>query len=64
VATLCAIGGLDPTGTVNYANPINKKTRTVPTLSGHRDWLATECPGNLMYPHLPDVRTAAKALLG
>lgn len=64
VATLCAVARLDPVGTVDYVNPVNKKTRTVPAVSGHRDWAETECPGSLMYPLLPDVRQKAKALLG
>jgi len=64
VATLCAVGGLDPVGMVDYVNPVNKKTRTVPAVSGHRDWAETECPGNLMYPLVPDVRQKAKALIG
>ena len=41
-------------------NPSNGNARTLPTISGHRDWAATECPGNLFYPQLPDIRAAVK----
>jgi hypothetical protein len=53
---LARLGGLDPRGTVNYANPVNGMTRTVPSVSGHRDWAATQCPGNTFYPQLPALR--------
>lgn len=33
-------------------------------LYGHRDFLATDCPGNLFYAKLPDLRTAVAAKLG
>ena len=32
------------------------------TLSGHREWMSTACPGAAFYPLLPQVRAAAKAL--
>lgn len=48
--------GLDPDGQVNYVNPVNGTTRTVDTISGHRDWLSTECPGERLYGQLPDIR--------
>ena len=50
LAVLSALGGLDPLGTTTYVNPITGVERTVRTISGHRDWLATECPGNAFYP--------------
>ncbi|WP_093861868.1 N-acetylmuramoyl-L-alanine amidase [Streptomyces sp. TLI_053] len=34
------------------------------TISGHRDAFNTECPGDALYPRLPDLRTAAAALQG
>lgn len=47
---------LDPTGTVDYVNPITGDTATVDTISGHQDWRATECPGDRFYPMLRAVR--------
>ena len=48
--------GLDPTGTVTYANGTNTKTGA-PTISAHRDWEATACPGGNVYAQLPTIRT-------
>lgn len=33
------------------------------TISGHRDGVATECPGNAFYPRLPEIRTQVYAYL-
>ncbi|MCE7002362.1 peptidoglycan recognition protein family protein [Kibdelosporangium philippinense] len=63
LAALSAICGLDPLGRTNYVNPISGSTKTVDTISGHRDWLATECPGNRFYPDLPSIRTRVSKLL-
>lgn len=49
---------LDPQGTVDYVNPVNGDKKTIPTISAHRDWESTECPGGLLYAQLPDIRTA------
>ena len=54
--------GLDATGTTNYVNAASGKTKTVRTISGHRDWASTECPGELFYPTLDEVRRIAKVL--
>lgn len=54
---------LDPTGTVSYVNPVNGDRRTVATISGHRDWNATECPGDRLYPQLPTIRTEVEAAM-
>ncbi|GAA3395820.1 peptidoglycan recognition protein family protein [Cryptosporangium minutisporangium] len=64
LAAVVALGGLDPLGTTNYVNPISGATRTVPTIPGHRDWLATLCPGDLFYPQLAGVRQDVADLLG
>lgn len=56
--------GLDPQGTVNYVNPVNLNTTTADTISGHRDWTATECPGERLYAQLPDIRVNVAALMG
>lgn len=44
-----------------YVNPVNGATKTIPTISGHRDWMATECPGDRLYAQLPAIRTAVAA---
>ena len=33
------------------------------TISGHRDGVATECPGNAFYPRLPEIRSRVHAYL-
>src|SRR5207249_6454620 len=35
-----------------------------PNISGHRDWTATECPGNVLYADLPSIRRDVAAKLG
>jgi hypothetical protein len=61
LAGLARINGLDPRGTTNYVNPVNGYTKTVKTISGHRDWAATQCPGNTFYPKLPALRDSVAA---
>lgn len=63
VAVLCALGGLRPEGTAGYRNPINGNTRTVPTVSGHRDWVPNLCPGANLAARLPWVRAEAAKLV-
>jgi len=44
---------LDPLGSALHSS----SRKTIDNISGHRDGTcATECPGNLLYPVLPDVR--------
>ncbi len=60
VLVLLALTGahhLDPLGTVHYVHPVSGRRRTVPAVSGHRDWMATECPGGAAYTALAGVRT-------
>jgi hypothetical protein len=35
-----------------------------PVISGHRDWLATECPGERLYARLPELREQVATLVG
>ena len=63
LAALASTTRLNPLGTTNYVNPISGATRTVSTIAGHRDWAATQCPGNTFYPMLPEVRTDVAALM-
>ena len=58
--------GGDPTGTTTLTEratdgkyPYGTNV-TFNTISGHRDGFATECPGDLLYAKLGDIRTAAK----
>jgi hypothetical protein len=39
-------------------------TKDTYVISGHRDWLATECPGELLYARLPALREQVAALVG
>jgi hypothetical protein len=64
LAILGAVERLHPLGITDYVNPISGATRTVSTISGHRDWAATQCPGDLFYPQLPAVRHDVSDLLG
>jgi uncharacterized protein with LGFP repeats len=63
LAMLAGVAKLDPLGVTNYVNPVSGATKTVDTISGHRDWAATECPGNTFYPQLPSVRQEVAQLL-
>lgn len=51
--------GLDPQAKITYTNPVNGVKKDNETISGHRDWLQTDCPGQTMYDLLAEVRTAA-----
>ena len=63
LAALARVTDLNPLGTTAYVNPISGATRTVSTIAGHRDWAATECPGNTFYPTLPQLRIDVAAAL-
>jgi N-acetylmuramoyl-L-alanine amidase len=63
LAGLCALTRVDPQAPVHYVNPISGATRDVDAIAGHRDWAATECPGNAFHPTLPDLRREVAALL-
>jgi hypothetical protein len=54
--------GIDPLGTVDYANAVNSAPG-VNAISGHRDYSATECPGDNLYILLPQIRARVAALL-
>ncbi|OOC55064.1 MULTISPECIES: peptidoglycan recognition protein family protein [Nocardiopsis] len=43
---LCAVTGVDPAERIDYVNPATGVVTPGEALSRHRDWLATECPGN------------------
>jgi len=62
LASLARVCEIDPEAVVTYVGPTGA-TRTVLGVSGHRDWAATECPGNTFYPDLPAVRSDVVALI-
>src|SRR5829696_581798 len=49
---------IDPHGATTYVNPVNGVQKAVANISGHRDWAATECPGDRLYVELPAIRDA------
>ncbi|MBX9398471.1 N-acetylmuramoyl-L-alanine amidase [Streptomyces sp. TRM72054] len=59
IKVIARFKGLDPQANTTFVNPVNGVTKDVPVISGHRDWLQTECPGQTMYDLLTEVRTAA-----
>ncbi|MEV0227054.1 peptidoglycan recognition family protein [Streptomyces sp. NPDC050704] len=58
VRVLTRFHGVDPKAQVTYTNPVNGTTKDVPEISGHRDWMSTECPGAVMYGELATLRDA------
>ncbi|HWH34901.1 MAG TPA: S-layer homology domain-containing protein [Acidimicrobiales bacterium] len=50
--------GIDPQASTTMTGP-DGATRTLRTISGHRDAGDTECPGQALYDQLPLVRSAA-----
>ncbi|OLT26868.1 N-acetylmuramoyl-L-alanine amidase [Nocardiopsis sp. CNR-923] len=43
---LCAVTGADPGAEIEYVHPDTGARTPARTVSRHRDWLDTECPGN------------------
>jgi hypothetical protein len=64
LAGLAAWQGIDPLARVNYVNPISAVTADVPAIAGHRDWAATQCPGNTFAPTLGQLREDVVAAQG
>lgn len=64
LASLAKKHGLDPAGAVTYRNFTDPGGRSMRGVNGHRDWLATECPGTQTYRSLDKVRADIAALLG
>ncbi|MER6918481.1 peptidoglycan recognition protein family protein [Streptomyces spiralis] len=63
LAGLSAYHNLNPQAAVTFVNPVNGVTKDVQMISGHRDWLATECPGTTLYTDLPALRADVAANL-
>jgi hypothetical protein len=47
-----------------YRNPETGRSKRLPYIAGHRDAGFTECPGNLVYASMDDVRRDTKAAMG
>ncbi|GID93930.1 hypothetical protein Adi01nite_33420 [Amorphoplanes digitatis] len=63
---LAALAGwcrVNPVAAVDYVNPISGLRRSVPAIAGHRDWGATECPGDVLAGWLSGIRTDVAAAL-
>lgn len=60
VTMLARIHGLSPQAKMTFTNPVNGVTKDVDTVSGHRDWLETDCPGETMYELLGEVRKGTR----
>ncbi|GAB3011418.1 hypothetical protein GCM10023080_092520 [Streptomyces pseudoechinosporeus] len=58
VRILVRLHGVDPLATVRFKNPVDGAQKEVPQISGHQDWLETECPGEVMYRQLARLRKA------
>ncbi|WP_320775463.1 N-acetylmuramoyl-L-alanine amidase [Streptomyces sp. CRN 30] len=63
LAALADYHGFDPRAEVTFVNPVNGVTKDVHMISGHQDWLATECPGAVLYTDLPSLRTDVASAL-
>ena len=59
LGTLAARHHLDPQGQTHYVNPVSGATKDVATISAHRDWSATACPGSKLYAQLGTIRAEA-----
>lgn len=55
--------GIDPQATQSFVNPVSGATTTTPNIAGHRDYVATACPGDAFYPTLPAIRDDVAALI-
>ncbi|HEX2030990.1 MAG TPA: N-acetylmuramoyl-L-alanine amidase [Actinomycetota bacterium] len=47
---------IDPLAVTTFTNPVSGDQKTTDNISGHRDWVATECPGGVLYDGLPQIR--------
>lgn len=58
LAKLCAAIGLNPFQGIRYWNPDGNYGRDMQAINGHRDWMSTDCPGDMLWNSLPLVRQA------
>ncbi|WP_461032254.1 N-acetylmuramoyl-L-alanine amidase [Streptomyces mayteni] len=59
IGVLSRFHGLDPRGQTRFVNPVSGAERDVSVVSGHQDWMETECPGATLYAELDAIREAA-----
>ncbi len=54
---------IDPQGEGVYTNPVNGSQKTFANIAGHRDVVATDCPGGVFYSTLPQIRADVAAMI-
>ncbi|MBP2475924.1 hypothetical protein JOF53_004796 [Crossiella equi] len=63
LAALCCLAGLDPLARLTYVNVEDGKRYDGPVLARHRDWVATQCPGNAFADSFDPVRQEVARLV-
>jgi hypothetical protein len=63
LTALSWLGALNPVGTTTFIDPVSEAIHTGHTLSGHRNWTPTDCPGDAFAPTLPSLRSAVAAAM-
>jgi hypothetical protein len=53
---LAKVLDLDVEAVTDYVNPVSGARKTILTLSSHRDWVPTDCPGHAFYPRMAQLR--------
>lgn len=61
LARLSVALNVDPRGGVQYFNPDSGRGSQRWAINGHRDWMPTGCPGNMLYGALGDLRAQVAA---
>jgi PKD repeat protein len=64
LAELALRHDLNPLEKVTFVNPVSAEEKTVETIGGHRDYTATECPGERLYDQLPTIRNNVAEKIG
>jgi hypothetical protein len=61
---LARVAKLNAGGTTNFVSAVEPDLyrKTVRTISGHRNWAATDCPGDKFYPQLATIRSQVALL--
>lgn len=63
VAMIVANIGIDPRGTGTYHNPLTGLSIDVPNVAMHRNFVETECPGNILYGYWSQLPPKVEARL-
>ncbi|MGW0516729.1 peptidoglycan recognition protein family protein [Crossiella sp. NPDC003009] len=64
LAALTLLCGLDPLAKLTYVNTEDGQRYEGPVLARHRDWVSTQCPGNLFAETFEPVRLEVARLRG